>query len=99
MPVETLKDAFSAGWRGHARCLGDEAEYGHLTAKRRYQAELSLGTLVWTRGRNMPGEASDLSGLPRPSSSRPHATSPPPNNRRRLEHQIDAAVTYRQTGD
>ena len=35
-----------AGWRGHARCLGDEAEYGHLTAKRRYQAELSLGTLV-----------------------------------------------------
>ena len=44
----------SAGWRVHARCLGGELEYTRSTAKCRYQAELSLETLVWTRGRNMP---------------------------------------------
>ena len=54
MPIETLKDALSAGWRVHARCLGGELEYTRSTAKCRYQAELSLETLVWTRGRNMP---------------------------------------------
>ena len=53
MPVETMKDALSAGWPVRARCLG-EVGYTRSTAKRRYQAELSLETLVWTRGRNMP---------------------------------------------
>ncbi len=52
--VETLKDALSAGWRMHARCLGGELESTRSTAKCRYQAELSLKTLVWTRGRNTP---------------------------------------------
>src|SRR5271156_2691026 len=54
MPVGTLKDALSAGWRVHARCLGGQVEYTRSTAKCRYQAELSLETLVGTRGRNMP---------------------------------------------
>ena len=46
MPAETLKDALSAGWRVHARCLGGKVEYTRSTAKRGYQAELSLETLV-----------------------------------------------------
>ena len=54
MPIETLKDALSAGWRVHVRCLGGELEYTRSKAKCRYQAELSLETLVWTRGRNIP---------------------------------------------
>ena len=54
MPVETLKDALSAGWRVHARCIDGHVEYTRSKAKCRYQAELSLETLVWTRGRNMP---------------------------------------------
>ena len=33
---------------------GGRVEYTGSTAKCRYQAELSLETLVWTRGRNMP---------------------------------------------
>jgi hypothetical protein len=49
-----LKDALSAGWRVHARCLGGQIKYTRSTAKCRYQAKPSLETLVWTRGRNMP---------------------------------------------
>ena len=54
MPVETLRDALSAGWRVHARCIDGHVEYTRSKAKCRYQAELNLETLVWTRGRNMP---------------------------------------------
>ena len=54
MVVETVKDALSAGWRVHARCIGGQVDYGRSRSKCRYQAELSLETLVWTRGRNMP---------------------------------------------
>jgi hypothetical protein len=42
MPVETLKDALSAGWRVHARCIDGHVEYTRSKAKCRYQAELSL---------------------------------------------------------
>jgi hypothetical protein len=34
--------------------LDGHVEYTRSKAKCRYQAELSLETLVWTRGRNMP---------------------------------------------
>jgi hypothetical protein len=54
MPIETLGDALSAGWRVHARCLYGEVAYTRSTAKCHYRAELNLETLVWTRGRNMP---------------------------------------------
>jgi hypothetical protein len=53
MPIETLKDALSAGWRVHARCIDGQVGYTRSTAKCRYQAELDVETLVWTRGRNM----------------------------------------------
>ena len=46
MPVETLKDALSAGWRVHARCIDGQVDYTRSKAKCRYQAELNLETLV-----------------------------------------------------
>jgi hypothetical protein len=49
-----LSRTLSAGWRVHARCIDGHVEYTRSKAKCRYQAELSLETLVWTRGRNMP---------------------------------------------
>jgi hypothetical protein len=58
MQVETLGGALTAGWRVHARCLGGVIDNTRSTAKCHLQAELSLETLAWTRGRNMP-----LSGL------------------------------------
>ena len=54
MSVETLSDAFAAGWRVHARCIDGVVDNTRSRAKCRYQAELSIETLVWTRGRNMP---------------------------------------------
>jgi hypothetical protein len=53
MPIETLSEALNAGWRIHARCLVGAVDNTGSRAKCRYQAELSLETLVWTRGRNM----------------------------------------------
>jgi hypothetical protein len=54
MVIETLSDALAAGWRVHARCLDGEVDNTRSRAKCHYRAELSLETLVWTRGRNMP---------------------------------------------
>jgi hypothetical protein len=54
MQVESLGEALAAGWRVHARCLGGAVEYTRSAAKCHHQAELSLETLAWTRGRNMP---------------------------------------------
>jgi hypothetical protein len=58
MQAETLGEALAAGWRVHARCLQGIVAHTRSTAKCHHQAELSLETLIWTRGRNMP-----LSGL------------------------------------
>lgn len=46
MPVEALKDALSAGWRVHARCIDGRVEYTRSVTKCRYQAELDLETLI-----------------------------------------------------
>ena len=54
MQVESLGEAITAGWRVHARCLGGVVDNTRSRAKSHYQAELSLETLVWTRGRSMP---------------------------------------------
>ena len=54
MSVETLSDALAAGWRVHARCVHGVVDNTRSRAKCRYQAELNLETLVWTRGRDMP---------------------------------------------
>jgi len=36
MQVETLKDALSAGWRVHARCIDGQVDYTRSKAKCRY---------------------------------------------------------------
>jgi hypothetical protein len=53
MVVETLKDALSAGWRVHAHCIDGHVEYTRSKAKCRYQAELSLETLVCDHGKRI----------------------------------------------
>jgi hypothetical protein len=54
MPIESLSEALAAGWRVHARCLDGVVDNTQSKATCHYKAELSLETLVWTRGRNMP---------------------------------------------
>jgi len=59
MPVLTLGDAFDAGWRVRTKCLGllyvEDKLFGGCGEK----CDLSMETLVWTRGRALP-----LSKLP-----------------------------------
>ena len=63
----------------HARCLGGELEYTRSKAKCRCQAELSLETLVWTRGRNMPVAAlGDRMACPRCGNRRVNLIFEPP---------------------
>src|SRR5271155_2675597 len=53
MPIETLGDAMTAGWRVHAKCIDGRVDQTHSTRKCHYTRELNLETLVWTRGRKM----------------------------------------------
>jgi hypothetical protein len=55
MPVETLGEAKSYGWRVTARCDWGKRREG-LKSKREcvYSQELDLDTLVWTRGAAFP---------------------------------------------
>jgi hypothetical protein len=54
MGVETLGQAFDAGWRATAKCRGwlyiEKKLFGGCTGT----AELAMETLVWTRGRDLP---------------------------------------------
>ncbi|MET4636590.1 hypothetical protein ABIE08_004553 [Kaistia defluvii] len=52
--VETLRDAYRAGWTAKARCLGRDASTKKGTRPCLQTVELDLGTLVWTRGRDFP---------------------------------------------
>jgi hypothetical protein len=54
MPIETLGDAMTAGWRVHAKCIDGRVDQTHSTRKCHYMRELNIETLVWTRGRKMP---------------------------------------------
>jgi len=56
MPVETIGDAFSQGWRVTVRCryeLGDGPRY-QSNRECNYRTDLDMETLVWTRGRAFP---------------------------------------------
>jgi hypothetical protein len=59
MAILTLGDAFDAGWRVRTKCLGllfiEDKLFGGCGGK----SDLSMETLVWTRGRALP-----LSKLP-----------------------------------
>lgn len=52
--VETLRDAYRAGWTAKARCLGRDASTKKGTRPCLQTVDLDLGTLVWTRGRDFP---------------------------------------------
>jgi hypothetical protein len=54
MPVETLGEALSYGWRVTARCAAGKQDGMHRHPECRYRAELDMETLVWTRGRRFP---------------------------------------------
>ena len=54
MAIETLGDAFAAGWRIRVRCAWGPRESMNRIRECVYGAELDLPTLVWTRGRDFP---------------------------------------------
>ena len=57
MSVETLGDAYAAGWRVLARCAGRGRIDGPTSRSSRectYRHELDMESLVWTRGRDFP---------------------------------------------
>ena len=54
MPVETLGEAHSYGWRVTARCAAGKQDGMKRHPECRYRAELDMETLVWTRGRRFP---------------------------------------------
>jgi hypothetical protein len=56
MPVETLGDAFSLGWRVTARCVRGREDGPSSKSSREclYRRELDMETLVCTRGRGFP---------------------------------------------
>ena len=52
--METLGDAFAAGWRITARCAWGKREGMKSRRECQYTRELDLETLVCTRGPNFP---------------------------------------------
>jgi hypothetical protein len=54
MSVETLGEAFSAGWRVTVRCAWGPRDGMKRVRECVYGGELDLQTLVWTRGRDFP---------------------------------------------
>lgn len=54
MTVETLQDAFSAGWRVKVRCAWGPRDGMKRVRECVFGGELDLQTLVWTRGRGFP---------------------------------------------
>jgi hypothetical protein len=55
MPVETLGEAYAAGWRILARCAGRGRIGGPKSSREcTYRCELDTESLVWTRGRDFP---------------------------------------------
>ena len=85
MSVETLKDALSAGWRVHAKCLGGKVDNGKSTAKCVNQRELDLETLVWTRGNIPISLLSERMKCPRCGSRRVTLMFTPPPQARASE--------------
>ena len=54
MPVESLGEAHSYGWRIVARCAHGKRDGMKSIRECSYRQELNLETLVWTRGRAFP---------------------------------------------
>jgi hypothetical protein len=75
MVVETLGDAFAAGWRLKARCAWGKREGMKTKRECDYTRELDLETLVWTRGPNLPLSSLDVSALPVATRCSPVSTA------------------------
>lgn len=54
MSIETLGEAYRAGWRIQVRCAFGRREAMKSVRECVYGAELDLPTLVWTRGASFP---------------------------------------------
>jgi hypothetical protein len=54
MAIETLGEAYSAGWRLTVRCAWGKRDAMKSIRDCVEGAELDLETLVWTRGRDFP---------------------------------------------
>jgi len=56
MPIQTLGEACSQGWRVTVRCADGRTESPRSQSSREcsYRRELDMETLVWTRGRAFP---------------------------------------------
>jgi hypothetical protein len=52
--VETLVDAWRAGWTASARCKGRNARTKNGTKPCPQQLDLDMRTLMWTRGADFP---------------------------------------------
>jgi hypothetical protein len=66
MPVETLGEACSQGWRVTLRCADGRSECPRSQSSREctYRRELDMETLVWTRGRAFAVAAGEPAALP-----------------------------------
>lgn len=54
MNVETLREAYQAGWTASVRCLGRDPSTKKGTRPCLETVDLDLKTLLWTRGRDFP---------------------------------------------
>jgi len=54
MGIETIGEAFDAGWRVRVRCAWGPRDGMKRQRECVYGAELDLATLVWTRGAAFP---------------------------------------------
>jgi len=54
MGIETVGEAYDAGWRVRVRCAWGPRESMKRVRECIHGTELDLATLVWTRGRNFP---------------------------------------------
>jgi len=82
MAVETLGDAFGAGWRIRVRCAWGPRDGMKRVRECVYGAELDLQTLVWTRGRDFPiGRLESRLKCPRCGSRRVTVLFEPPAHR------------------
>jgi Zn finger protein HypA/HybF involved in hydrogenase expression len=53
-PIETLGQAYEAGWRINARCAHGNMRGMKSRPECHTRAELDLDTLIWTRGEGFP---------------------------------------------
>jgi hypothetical protein len=52
--IQTLGEAFDAGWKLTAYCRKGKIDYGRSSRECQARANLDMEALVWTRGRAFP---------------------------------------------